>query len=60
MVKKDIKKFSIRLNRVYQTATRLNNELLKTYFDDYNSIIDSEKEEMDKTYDLTNLFNQSI
>ena len=33
---------------MYNAATRLYNELLKTYFDDYNSSMDSEQEEMDK------------
>ena len=33
---------------MYNAATRLYTELLRVYFDDYNSIIDSQKEEMDK------------
>ena len=41
---------------MYNAATRLYNELLKTYFHDDNSFIDSEKEELDKKYELINLF----
>ena len=33
---------------MYNAATRLYTELLRVYFDDYNSIIDSQKEEMGK------------
>ena len=33
---------------MYNAATRLYTEFLRVYFDDYNSIIDSQKEEMDK------------
>ena len=42
--------------KVYNTALRLYNECLRIYFDEYNSITDAEKKEIDKKYDSTNLF----
>ena len=42
--------------RVYKNVINLYNTQLAVYFNASNSIIDEEKEEIDKKYDLSNLF----
>ena len=41
---------------MYKNVVNLYNTLLAIYFNDYNSITDKEKEEIDKKYDPSNLF----
>ena len=40
---------------MYDNAKKLYNILLTIYYNDYNNIIDEEKESMDKKYDTKNL-----
>ena len=41
---------------MYKNVVNLYNVLLAIYSNDYNSITDEEKEEIDKKYDPSNLF----
>ena len=43
-------------NRVRNDGARLYDGCMENYFDEYNSIIDAEKEKIDKKYDPANLF----
>ena len=59
-LKKKKQKIKKRVHRLYENAVNLYNHCYPTIFNDYNTITDEEKEEMDKKCNPRYLFLKAI